>query len=80
MRIVESVETAPAMICMKERRRGGGGRRGLVEKTLAADGSTKAGDTIRCIDFAFELVVVREFLVCQVLAYVILITELGDLL
>ena len=39
---------------------------GLVKEALAAHGAAETGDTIRSIEFALELVVVGEFLVCGV--------------
>jgi hypothetical protein len=37
--------------------------RGLVEEALATDGAAEAGNTVGRVHFAFEFVVIREFLV-----------------
>jgi hypothetical protein len=40
----------------------------LVEEALAANGTAETWDAVCSVDFAFELVVIGEFLVCHIVS------------
>ena len=57
---------------MKNSMNDGGVTGGLVEEALAAHGSAETGYAVGGVEFAFELVVVRELLVCGFCQYFVL--------